>query len=89
MAIERSESQQTTCNATAIIDGERRHVASATCAIRPGKSMTFSVDVQADMKLLSEEDRKAVAVMFEDYLAENQIVASELGIPILQENIGG
>ena len=82
MAIERSESQQTTCNATAVIDGERRQVASATCSIRPGKSMTFSVDVQADLSQLSEEDRKAIAVMFEDYLAEEQMKASELGIPI-------
>ena len=82
MAIERSESQQTTCNATAIIDGERKQVASATCSIRPGRSMTFSVDVQADLSQLSEEDRKAIAVMFEDYLAEEQMKASELGIPI-------
>ena len=82
MAIERSESQQTTCNATAVIDGERKQVASATCSIRPGKSMTFSVDVQADLSQLSEEDRKAIAVMFEDYLAEEQMKASELGIPI-------
>lgn len=83
MAIERSESQQTTCNATAIIDGERRQVASATCSIRPGKSMTFSVDVLMDMSQLSEEDRKAIAAMFEDYLAEEQVKASELGIPIV------
>ncbi len=83
MAIERSDSQQTTCNATAVIDGERRQVASATCSIRPGKSMTFSVDVQQDLSQLSEEDRKAIAVMFEDYLAEEQIKASELGIPIV------
>ena len=82
MAIERSESQQTTCNATAIIDGERKQVASATCSIRPGKSMTFSVDVQADLSQLSEEDRAAVVTMFEDYLAEEQMKASELGIPI-------
>ena len=82
MAIERSESQQTTCNATAIIDGERRQVASATCSIRPGKSMTISVDVQADMSQLSEEDRAAVVIMFKDYLAEEQVKASELGIPI-------
>ena len=88
MAIERSESQQTTCNATAVIDGERRQVASATCSIRPGKNMTISVDVQGDMSLLSDEDRRAIALMFEDYLAEEQIKASELGIPILPENLG-
>ena len=67
----------------AIIDGERKQVASATCSIRPGRSMTFSVDVQQDLSQLSEEDRKAIAVMFEDYLAEEETKASELGIPIV------
>lgn len=89
MAIERSESQQTTCSAAAVIDGERRQVASATCAIRPGRSMTFSVDVQPEMQRLDAQDRVSIADMFEHYLAEEKIKASELGIPILFENIGG
>lgn len=83
MAIERSESQQTTCNATAIIDGERKQVASATCSIRPGKSMTFSVDVLTDWIQVSMEDRMVVAKMYSDYLTDELVKAGELGIPIV------
>lgn len=83
MAIERSDSQQTTCNATAVIDGERKQVASATCSIRPGRSMTFSVDVLTDWIQVSMEDRMVVAKMFSDYLTDELVKASELGIPIV------
>ena len=83
MAIERSESQQTTCNATAVIDGERKQVASATCSIRPGRGMTFSVDVLTDWIQLSMEDRMVVAKMFSDYLTDELGKADELGIPIV------
>lgn len=82
MTIERSESQQTTCNATAIIDGERRQVASATCSIRPGRSMTFSIDMNENVSL-EGEDRAAVARLFDDFLAGQRGVADALGIPII------
>ena len=81
MAIERSESQQTTCNATAVIDGERKQVASATCSIRPGKGLTFSIDVMEDSGL-SDDDKKAMADMFGEYLMAELKKARGLDLPI-------
>ena len=82
MAIERSDSQQTTCNATAIIDGEKRQVASAICSIRPGKSLTFSIDLNPDIKALPDGDDKAIAEMFQEYMDGELGKARDLGIPI-------
>ena len=82
MAIERSESQQTTCNATALIDGERRQAAAATCTIRPGRGMIFSIDVPpSDMKL-EPDDLDGIANMFKEYLEDELKKARTLGIPI-------
>ena len=80
--IERSMSQQETCNAIVIVEGERKQAASATCSIRPGKSMTFSIDVNENVTL-DGEDRDSVARLFDDFLAGQRGAADALGIPIL------
>ena len=82
MAIERSESQQTTCNATAIIDGERRQAASATVSIRPGKGMSVSIDLQVARAQLTDDDFSEIVNMFAGYLAEEINKANGLGIPV-------
>lgn len=82
MAIERSDSQQTTCNATATIDGEKRQVASAICAIRPGRSLTFSIDLNPGIKGLPDDDAGAIAKMFQEYMDSELEKARGLGIPI-------
>ena len=82
MAIERSDSQQTTCNATAIIDGEKRQAASAICAIRPGKSLTFSIDLTPGFDTLADDDAEDIAGMFKEYLDGELHKARGLGIPI-------
>jgi len=82
MAIERSDSQQTTCNATAIIDDEKRQVASAICAIRPGRSLTFSIDLNPDIEALPDDDFRGIAGMFQEYMDGELEKARGLGIPI-------
>lgn len=82
MAIERSDSQQTTCNATAIIDGEKRQVASAICAVRPGRGLTLSIDLSQGFETLAEDDAKAIAAMFQTYMNDELEKARGLGIPI-------
>lgn len=82
MAIERTESRQETCNAIVVIEGERKQAASATCSIRPGRSMTFSIDVNENIEL-NDEDRASVARLFDDFLAGQRGVADAMGIPIL------
>lgn len=81
MTIERSDSQQTTCNATAIINGERRQVASATCSIRPGSAMNISIDLMEDVDL-TPEDLAEITGIFAGYLADEIEKAAGLGIPI-------
>lgn len=81
MAIERSDSQQTTCNAYAEIDGEKRQVACATSTIRPGKSFLFCVDLPLGNDALGENSVD-VMQMFRDYMEEELAKAENLGIPI-------
>ena len=81
MTIERSDSQQTTCNATAIVDGERRQVASATCSIRPSRAMNISIDLMEDVDLTAE-DLAEIAEMYAGYLASEIKKAAKLGIPV-------
>ena len=80
--IERAMSQQETCNAIVIVEGERKQAASATCSIRPGKSMTFSIDVNENVEL-DGEDQAGVARLFDDFLAGQRGAADALGIPNL------
>ena len=79
--IERRDSQQTTCGATVIVNGERRQAASATCSIRAGSGMNISIDVMTDVEITAE-DRAAIADMFAEYLAEEIAKAEGLGIPV-------
>ena len=81
MAIERTDSQQTTCNAIIVVDGERKQAASATCSIRPGRSMTFSVDLSAGVEL-SADDWSDIRALFIEYLDSETEKAEKLGIPI-------
>ena len=81
MAIERSDSQQTTCSAAAMIDGERRQVATATCTIRPGRSVIFSIDLVTDAPP-EAQDMGAISAMFSAYLEDEMRKAENLGIPI-------
>lgn len=81
MSIERSDSQQTTCSAIATIDGDRRMVASATCSIRPGRGIDFSVYL-ADHATVAEDEMAQIASMFASYLAEEIEKAAALGVPL-------
>jgi len=82
MIIEGMETRQTTCNAMAVVDGERRQVASATCSIRPGRAMIFSIDMYENVEL-SDEDRASIARLFDDFMAAQLGTADALGIPIM------
>ena len=84
MSIERTDSQQTTCNATALINGERVQVASATCSIRPDKSMNISVDLMDPYAQLTGADKAEIAAMFAQYLADELDKAAGLGIPVVE-----
>lgn len=82
MSIKRTDSQQTTCNATLVTDeGERRQAASATCSIRPGRGLSFSIDVMDGVEI-TDDDKKAVADMFGEYLMAELKKARDLDIPI-------
>ena len=81
MTIERIDSQQTTCNATAIINGERRQAATATCSIRPGRNMNISIDLM-DSEELTADDLREIAEMFGGYLADEIRKAAGMGIPV-------
>ena len=80
MTIERRDSQQTTCNATVVKDGERKQAASATCSIRAGSALNIAIDV-VDMELTAEEAAQ-VAEMFGGYIADEIKKAAGLGIPV-------
>lgn len=81
MTIERIDSQQTTCNATVIINGERRQAATATCSIRPGRNMNISIDLM-DNEELTADDLREIAEMFGGYLADEIRKAAGMGIPV-------
>ena len=82
MSIKRTDSQQTTCTATLVTDeGERRQAASATCSIRPGRGLSFSIDVMDGVEI-TDDDKKAVADMFGEYLMAELKKARDLDIPI-------
>ena len=81
MAIERSDIRQNTCNAFSIVDGERRQVATATCAIRPGKSVSFSIDLPQGI-VEEAEDREVITDMFRRFLEDELKKAQDTGIPI-------
>lgn len=80
MSIERIDGQQTTCGAYATVNGERRQVAMATCMIRPGRSMTFNVEIPEGSETLSAEDAREITGMYAGYLAAEIGKARALGI---------
>lgn len=82
MSIIRTDSQQTTVNASVMVNGERRQAASATCSIRPGRSMTISVDMTDDGVELQASDLADVANLFAGYIADEIKKAAGLGVPV-------
>ena len=82
MAIEKIDTQQTSCNAMAVIDGVRRQVASAVCAIRPGKGMNISIELMPESAQLTEEDFAEITAMYTVYIAGEIEKAARLGIPV-------
>lgn len=80
MAVVRNDSQQTTASMYVVdADGTRRCVASATCHIRPGKGLTFSLDL---LEEIGEADAPEVAARVADYMAEEIAKAAALGVPV-------
>lgn len=79
--IERNDSMQTTCNATATVNGEKRQVASATCTIRPGRGFTFTVDLVPGPDL-TLDDKAEIADMYASFLEGQISKAAALGIPV-------
>ena len=80
--IERSDSQQTSCNAMTTVDGTRRQVATAVCSIRPGKGMNINVELMPDQAELTEQEKAEIAAMFAEYIAGEIVKAARLGIPV-------
>lgn len=80
MATERVDTQQTNCTVVLLIDGEKEQAANASCAIRPGRSMSFNVDLIA--RGLSPEQLSEVSAEIGRYLAEELAKAEALGVPV-------
>ncbi len=81
MAIEHNTSQQTSCNATVLVNGVRRQAATAVCAIRPGRGINISVELMPDVPV-SEQDTADIVALFADYIAAEFGKAASLGIPV-------
>lgn len=82
MAIIRSDSQQTTASiGVNREDGERVQAVSASCHIRPGKSMSINVDV-LDAAAITDENRAEVGAAVAQYITEEMAKAAELGVPV-------
>ena len=83
MAVIRDDSQQTTANITVIGDDRiRKTVACASCNIRPGKGMTFTLDVMDDATDISDENMKAVRASIAAYMGEEIQKAATLDVPV-------
>lgn len=81
MSISRDDSQQTTCNIiTQAEDGARVCIALATCTLRPGKGMSFTVDVYDRAAI--EKNIYAVRETIADYIKEEFLKAQEFDIPV-------
>lgn len=82
MAIIRSDSQQTTASiSVSREDGERVQAVSASCHIRPGKSMSINVDV-LDAAAITDGNRAEVGAAVAQYIAEEMAKAAELDVPV-------
>ncbi len=82
MNIERTDSQQTSCSASVVMDGKPVQVAAASVNIRPGRSMNVSITVMEGMDKLDEAVREEIGAMFRGYLADELTKAAGLGIPV-------
>lgn len=82
MTVFRSDSQQTSCSVMVMgEDGVIRCVATASCHVRPGKNMTFSVDVLDEAGIaanLADVEQTILAFMAEEYQK-----AKATGVPIV------
>lgn len=82
MAIIRSDSQQTTASISVTCeDGERVQAVSASCHIRPGKSMSINVDV-LDAAAITDANRDEVGTAVAQYITEEMAKAVTLGVPV-------
>ncbi len=82
MAIIRNDSQQTTANISVTReDGERVQAVSASCHIRPGKSMSINVDV-LDAAAITDANRDEVGSAVAQYITEELAKAATLGVPV-------
>lgn len=82
MAIIRSDSQQTTANISVTReDGERVQAVSASCHIRPGKSMSINVDM-LDAAAITDANRDEVGTAVAQYITEELAKAAALGVPV-------
>lgn len=82
MAIIRNDSQQTMANISVTReDGQRVQVVSASCHIRPGKSMGINVDV-LDSVAITDANRDEVGATVAQYITEEMDKAVTLGVPV-------
>lgn len=82
MAIIRSDSQQTTANISVTReDGERVQAVSASCHIRPGRSMSINVDV-LDAAAITDDNHAEVSAAVTQYITEEMAKAATLGVPV-------
>ena len=81
MTIDRRDSQQTTCTALLDREGGQTQAAQASCTIRPGRGVYFSVDLLDGVSLTAEE-RQEIARLFAGYIAEQIAAAAATGVPV-------
>lgn len=82
MAVYRDDSQQTSCNIMVSgDDGVLKCVATATCFLRPGKTLAFNVDVlDADAMAANLTQ---VEQVIQGYMAEEYAKAQASGVPVV------
>lgn len=82
MAVIRNDSQQTTANISVTReDGERVQAVSASCHIRPGRSVSINVDT-LDAAVITDANRDEVSVAVAQYITEELAKAATLGVPV-------
>ena len=81
MPVIRDDSQQTTAHVAVVNDGERLQAVSASCHIRPGKSVSINVDV-LDASAITEANRAEVCRVVAVYITDELAKAAALGVPV-------
>lgn len=81
-----NDTRQKTRNAVLTVDGQEKHVASVSVSLRPGRSLSISVDVPNDVKL-TDKQRADIAAGFKAFLAEcvNEAIAEGVPVPAMAE----